>query len=377
MSVLSTALEALQVVLARSLTESKAAQSYSSLCTVLTVLSEHPVDDKCLEDVTKAFTACISHAERFCAMAPESVQCLGLSAIATSMQNCPRKLFLSKFPDIWNRVSTLARGESAETATAATETAAQMLKRLHTFMAAQGVRTIAAQPVAQSMLTACQLLRSDPALLPCGLSLIEAVLQCMPQAARAHFQAASESCHRIMADVQISLDLRSRAARVLSALPASQSNLDAQKQHLQGLLSALHAALSVIPAPVTDSQAAQAAREALGDQFQGSWAACKIVPPAPASHHIPPQQRLDAIQLLIHCLLATLSRRNVPPIAVPTSPTILLVSRLVAHRPLHVPYSEEQFTAPERAQLLLSGTCLLKSGVSFICTIPQMLNESA
>lgn len=364
MSALSSVMEALQVVSARGLTESKAAQSYSSLHTILTVLSEHPMDDKCIDDATKAFTACITHAEKLCGMASDSAKCLGLAALGTSMQNCPRKLFLTKIPDVWHRVNTLARGNSAEASEAASDTLVQMLKRLHTFMAAQGVKTIAAQPVAQIVLTALQLLRSGPALIQCGLSLTEAVLECMPQAARSQVQAASVAIHTIMADLQLSLDVRLRAARVLAALPASQNTPDAYSQHLQGLLSALHASLSTIPAPVTDAQASRAAREALGDKLQGSWSGCMMVPPAAAAHHVPPQQRLDAIAVLMECLIETCSRRHVPPVLVPVSPAILLVSRLVAQRPLHVPFSEEQFTAPERAQLLLSGTPLLKAGLS-------------
>ena len=279
------------------------------------------------------------------------------------MQNCPRKLFLAKFPDVWQRVNTLARGNSAEAAETASDTLVQMLKRLHTFMAAQGVKAIAAQPVAQTIVTALQLLRSGPALIGRGLGLLEAVLECMPQAAKSQFEAACVASHTLMADIQLSLELRTRAARVLAALPASQNSPDAQSQHLQGLLAALHVSLSQIPAPVTDIQASRAAGEALGDKLQSSWSGCLMVPPQAAPLHVPPQQRLDSIAVLMECLTETLSRRQVPPIPVPVSPAILLVSRLVAHRPLHVPFSEEQFTAPERAQLLLSGAKLLKSGV--------------
>lgn len=373
MSVLPGVMEALQVISARGITESKAAQSYSSLSTILTVLSEHPMDDSSIDDAAKAFTGCIALADKLCGMQQDATKCLGLSALGTAMQNCPRKLFLAKFPDVWHSVNTLARGNRAEAAATASDALVQMLKRLHTFMAAQGVKTIAAQPVAQIVVTALQLLRSGPVLVGRGLGLLESVLECMPQAARSQFEAACVACHTLMADVQLSLELRLQAARVLAALPASQNSSDAQSQHLQGLLIALHTSLSTIPAPVTDFQASRVAGEALGDKLQGCWKACVMVPPATAPHHVPPQQRLDAISILIECLTETLSRSHVPSIAVPVSPAILLVSRLVAHRPLHVPFSEEQFTAPERAQLLLCGAKLLKSGVilliaSFTCS---------
>lgn len=195
-----------------------------------------------------------------------------------------------------------------------------------------------------------------------GLHVAIAVLDCMPQAAKSSCTALSTACHGIMQKQILALEDRLRAAHVLAALPASQSTTDAHSQHLQGLLHTIHTTLSSIPSPVTDAGAAQAATDVLGTSVEGTWNQSRLLqPPRVSSNHVPVFQRLEAITLLLECLDATLQRRTETPVPLPMTALVLLLSRLLAHRPSMV--SQISLQSPEdRVHLHLIGGPLLNAG---------------
>jgi len=161
-----------------------------------------------------------------------------------------------------------------------------------------------------------------------------------------------------------SLENRILAAHVLAALPASQNTADAHSQHLQGLLKTVHGALTSIPSPPTDPGAAQAAADVLGASVEGSWSQSALLQPAKGlSQYVSPLQRLEAVTLLIECLDETLRRRTEMSVPLPMTALVLLVSRLLAHRPSMV-HRLSQHSPADRAQLHLLGGPLLNSGTA-------------
>lgn len=359
----SSCLEALQLAPAQPGNDDEVCRLHSVLIAVMHGLSCHFETRSVHQDTEKVFRQCIAAADRLCRLKDDFGRVKGLDAMRLAIQHCPKKLFLASLQDISMRANASARGSSNPTACAAAGCLLQMMLRLRTFMAAQGVKSAAAQCIAQTIASAAHLMQGDPMATHNGLLVAIAVLDCMPQAAKSSCTALSTACHGIMQNQSLALEDRLRAAHVLAALPASQNTTDAHSQHLQGLLHTIHTTLSSVPSPATDAGAAQAASDVLGTAVEGAWTQSRLLqPPRATSNHVPVLQRLEAITLLLECLDATLRRRTEMPVPLPMTGLVLLVSRLLAHRPSVVSQLSLQSPA-DRVQLHLIGGPLLNAGI--------------
>lgn len=364
MSVLSSCLEALQLVPAQPSNDDDVCRLHAGLVAAMHGLSCHFETENLHGEYEKVFKQCIAAADRLCRLKEDFARVKGLDAMRLAIQHCPKTLFLSSLQELSMRANASARGASVPAACAAAGCLLQILLRLRTYMAAQGVKTAAAQCIAQIIASAVHMMQADLVVIHHGLLVARAVLDCMPQAAKSSHTALSAACHAIMQKSSLALEDRLHAAHVLAALPASQSTADAHSQHLQGLLHTIHATLSSLPSPVTDAGAAQAARDILGTSIQGGWSQSSLLqPPRATSQHVPVPQKLEAITLLLECLDETLQRRTELPVPLPMTALVLLVSRLLAHRPSMVPQLA-QHSPDDRLQLHLIGGPLLNAGAA-------------
>eukprot|EP00892_Ulva_mutabilis_P007372 jgi/Ulvmu1/5006/UM021_0023.1 len=363
MALFTSCLDALQLAPAQPSTEDEICRLHATLISAMHGISCHFESNVLHEEGDKVYKQCIAAADRLCRLKDDFGRVKGLEAMRVAVQHCSKTLFLKTFPDMSLRANSLARGSSVAAARAAAECLVQIMQRLHTFMTAQGVKAAAAQCIAQVIASAAYMLQGDAAVVHHGLLILRSVLDCMPQAAKSSYSTLSASCHAVMQNQSLHLDDRILAAHVLAALPASQSTADAHSQHLQGLMRTIHTVLSSMPSPPTDPGAAQAACDVLGTSIEGSWSQCALLkPPRAASQYVPPQQRLGAITLLLECLDETLQRRTEMAVPLPMTALVLLVSRLLAHRPSLV-HHLSQHSPADRAQLHLLGGPLLNSGL--------------
>lgn len=374
MSLFSSCLEALQLAPAQPSTEDEACRLHASLISAMHAIGSHFESDASHQEPEKVFKQCISASDRLCRLKYDFGRVKGLEAMRMAIQHCPRKMFLASFSEMSMRANSLARGSSIPVARAAAGCLVQIMQRLHTYMAAPGVKAAAAQCIAQIIASSACMMQGDAAVVHHGLLILRSVLDCMPQAAKSSYTTLTAACHAIMQNQSVHLEDRILAAHVLAALPASQNTNDAHSQHLQGLLKTIHTALTSIPSPPTDPGAAQAACDVLGATVEGNWSQCSLLqPPRAASQYTPPLQRLEAITLLLECLDETLQRRTETAVPLPMTALVLLVSRLLAHRPSMV-HQLAQHSPADRAQLHLIGGPLLNSGTPLA---PRLNPQSA